>query len=89
MVDIQDEYDEEILDETIAMEENKQLQEAGEKESKRWLKKVRFMESTESTESNKPKARKPQGRLRPQPDIMQKIRMVSYPTNSDGIRLRM
>lgn len=86
MVDIQDEYDEEILDETIAMEENKQLQEAGEKESKRWLKKVRFMESTES---NKPKARKPQGRLRPQPDIMQKIRMVSYPTNSDGVRLRM
>jgi len=86
MVDIQDEYDEEILEETSPMAENKQLQEDGEKESKRWLKKVRFMESTEL---NKPKARKPQGRLRPQPDIMQKIRMMSYPTNSDGIRLRM
>ena len=60
------------------------LQERGKIELKRWHKRVSFMD-TEKHE--KPKVFK--GRLRPQPDIMEKVRIVTYPTSGNGVKLRL
>jgi len=86
MVDIQDEYDEEILEETSTVNE---LQERGQEEALRWRQVVMEMEQRNKlAEEKKPPAPKFKGRLAPHPDIMEKIRMVSYPTSKYHTRYK-